>query len=199
MDYQQTGKLLSEIEQVVTAMFAQYTPAYLVYHNINHTRAVVARTLEIANHYQLAEEDRIVLMAAAWFHDTGQLFATPERHEEQSVIVANIFFHDLASVPADLLTAIGHCILATRMPQRPYTLIEAILCDADLYHLGTDEFMSIDNLVKEEFRLRGISVAHWDQGTINLMHEHHFHTTYCKEKLTSGKKRNLLLLKAALG
>jgi HD superfamily phosphodiesterase len=195
MDSQQIQKVLLEVEQAVAAMFAQYTPVYLVYHNINHTRSVVAHTIEIAANYDLNEEDRFVLLAAAWFHDTGQIFTTPEWHEEESVRVANIFFYEQASVPINLITAIDHCILATKMPQRPHTLIEEILCDADLYHLGTEAFMTIDKLVKEESKLRGLPVDTWDQGTIKLMLAHHFHTTYCREKLTPGKEKNLLLLK----
>lgn len=194
MDGAQTQKIIAEIEQVVTDMFEQHTPAYLLYHNIDHTKAVVAHATEIAAVYELSVSDRFVLLAAAWFHDTGQLFTTPEWHEAESVKIANTFFHGLTSIPVYLVTAIDLCILATKMPQRPNNLLEEILCDADLYHLGTDAFLKIDQLVREEAGMRGLHIDHWDQGTIRLMLAHHYHTSYCQEKLTAVKEKNLISL-----
>lgn len=196
MNHQQSQDIISAVEQAVTWMFQQHTPAYLVYHNIHHTRSVVAHAITIAAHYDLEEEDRFVLLAAAWFHDTGQMFARPEGHEEESVKVAHIFFHEQAVVPVRLVKAIDQSILATKMPQRPHSLVEQILCDADLYHLGTEAFTATDKLVREEFKLRGLPVDHWDQGTLKLMQAHRYHTAYCQEKLNPGKEKNLLLLQS---
>ncbi|MDZ7646554.1 MAG: hypothetical protein U5K54_04910 [Cytophagales bacterium] len=33
-------------------------------------------------------------------------------------------------------------ILATRLPQSPETLVEEILCDADMHHLGAEEYFA---------------------------------------------------------
>ena len=35
---------------------------------------------------------------------------------------------------------IREIILATKLPVSPQTLLQAIICDADTFHLGTDEF-----------------------------------------------------------
>ena len=44
-------------------------------------------------------------------------------------------------------------ILVTKMPQKPKNKLEEIICDADLYYLGTDQFfVTADKLYKEFMR-----------------------------------------------
>ena len=45
------------------------------------------------------------------------------------------------------------CILATKLPQMPDGLLQEMLCDADLYHLGTLDFFACDVLMKKETEL----------------------------------------------
>jgi HD superfamily phosphodiesterase len=52
----------------------------LLYHNIEHTEFVVQKTYEIASNYSFDEKEIFILSAAAWFHDTGQLFGEPKQH-----------------------------------------------------------------------------------------------------------------------
>jgi hypothetical protein len=41
------------------------------------------------------------------------------------------------------------CICATKLPQRPKSLLEEIVCDADKYNLGTENFLKSDELLKK--------------------------------------------------
>jgi len=85
-------------------------------------------------------------------------------------------------------------ILATKMPQNPVTPIEKILCDADLFHLGTEDFENTDKQVKKETELRInqlISDGVWRDIGLKLMDVHHFHTEFCENQLQAGKKENL--------
>jgi HD superfamily phosphodiesterase len=199
MDQKFVARLWLKIERTVTDLFERDQPSYLVYHNIVHTYTVVAHALEIAANYPLNEEELFILFAAAWFHDTGQISASPIWHEEESVKIANRFFLDEPDVPTHLIMAIGHCILATKLPQRPGTLVEEILCDADLYHLGTAAFPEINERVKQEALLRGFNVENWDSGTLRMLQIHRYHTAYCIEKLTAGKEEHIARLLKTLG
>lgn len=187
-------RLKHNIETTVTGLFDKHLHPFLVYHNLAHTRMVVRHAIEIAGHYTLSDDELFVLYAAAWFHDTGHLFVPPARHEEESVQIMSSFFQQEPEVPARLVAMIGYCILATKMPQSPHILIEQIVCDADLYHFGTDEFVGINKLVKQEARLRGVIVDNWDAGTLKMMQEHQYHTGYCRRLLTGKKERNMALL-----
>lgn len=99
----------------------------------------------------LPEGDRLPLYIAAWFHDTGYCAGQAKDHETMSVQLATEF---LTSQGADvtLINKVTGCINATRMPQSPTNLIEEIICDADLFHLGTDAFKEKSRLLREELK-----------------------------------------------
>ena len=58
-------------ESYVTEMFHKHQSEQLVFHNLEHTKGVVKRAVEIAGHYHLSEEDMMIIFVSAWFHDTG--------------------------------------------------------------------------------------------------------------------------------
>ena len=59
-------------------MFHKLQSTHLVFHNLAQTEYVVKNTNEIAGHYNLGEEDMLVVYAAAWFHEIGYLLDKPE-------------------------------------------------------------------------------------------------------------------------
>jgi HD superfamily phosphodiesterase len=182
-------------EKYVIDLFNRLASPYLVYHNLSHTERVVMHAVEIAAHYKLSEKDRFVLSMGAWFHDTGHLIAGMEVHEEASVRLMASFLTD-KGIDVTLIEEISQCILATKYPPMPKTLLEEIICDADTYHFGTTEFEITDNLVKKEFQLRTQKkFTHWCDDTLKLLETHHFFTSYCRNKLEKGKQANIERLK----
>ncbi|MET3886194.1 hypothetical protein [Niastella sp. OAS944] len=83
--------IITEMPLYVKELFYNHGNPHLVYHNLEHTQAVVRHVYEIADHYQLNDQERFVLQTAAWFHDTGYLLGEAERHEETSVVVMRLF------------------------------------------------------------------------------------------------------------
>src|SRR6188474_236299 len=84
------------------------------------------------------------------------------------------------------------------MPQRPASLVDQILCDADLFHFGTDDFAERNKLMRKEAESRlgqKISKSDWRKSTIVFMEAHHFQTDYCRNLLGDKKKQNLKVLK----
>ena len=192
MDAAQMQALREKIETTVTRFFERYHSPKLVYHNLEHTQRVVARTEEIAAHYPLSEDERFVLHAAAWWHDAGQLFAEPSVHEEKSIEFVSAFFSLHRGAPPQIIVAVERAILATKMPQVPCSLVEEILCDADTYHFGTEDFQRTNELVLHEMVLRiNCAPEDWNAASLRLLREHSFHTTYCREKLAAGKELNM--------
>lgn len=163
------------------------------YHNLAHVEEVVWRAGYIAGNYALPETDFLALILAAWFHDAGYLFTSQDCHEEKSAEMAAEFLQKEA-VPEELILKIQNTIKATKMPQQPVTQIEKILCDADLFHLGTDGFENIDQQVKKETELRInqlITETVWRDITLKLMELHQYHTDFCQNLLQPGKNENL--------
>ncbi|MDB5193203.1 MAG: metal-dependent phosphohydrolase sub domain protein [Segetibacter sp.] len=193
MEYNQIYK---KVELHVVDLYERHHNANLLYHNIAHTKSVVSRTKEIAGHYNLIESDMLVVYVAAWFHDTGYLFTDPAHHEDKSAELMRDFMEG-DGVDENLITNIEECILSTKAVMKPVNLLQQIICDADTYNLGTKEFKITNKLVFEEFRLRysHITKEEWNTKTIELLENHQYYTSYCKELLMERKKKNLKKLK----
>jgi predicted metal-dependent HD superfamily phosphohydrolase len=189
-----------ELEDIAAAhvkvLFNKLHDEKLVYHNFSHTALVVEHAEEMVKYYKLSKQDRLIIMLAAWFHDTGHLFSKSLDHEKVSAeimldfLIANRCDNDLIRNAID-------CIMATKMPANPVHLREQILCDADTYHLGTDEFPIMNERVKKELWLRdGIEFTDWQKHSLEFLKRHRFHTSYCQEKLTPGKMKNIRQLES---
>ena len=189
-------KLLSEIEDHVRELFRDFNQPYLLYHNIHHTSQVVEHAAEIANHYAVDNNSRFVLLAAAWFHDTGYLVGEAFGHEEKGAELMKQFL-STRQIDEKIIEEVSLCIMATRIPSQPVTLLEKIICDADTYHLGTDDFQTTNALVWREVELtRHTTVDNQAGHALHFLEAHRYYTTYCQEVLSEGKNRNIAWLKA---
>lgn len=186
---------LEQVKHYVITFFETHHNHKLVYHDQQHTEDVVSACMQIGNHYQLNDTDFFIVVAAAWFHDVGYLESL-DQHEQYSANLAQNYLRSIA-IDEEVTKQVIKCIMATRMPQKPETFLDQILCDGDLFHLGGDSFSEKSKaLRKEAINISGddISKHQWRQKTIALMEQHHYHTDYCRLLLDSGKQRNLLEL-----
>ena len=191
--------VIRQAEERVDELYDSASDHNLVYHTIDHTRSVVKRVNEIAAHYELAEKDVIVLNIAAWFHDTGHMFASPAEHEHKSIELMKEWLADKGEYAA-LAGDIEQAILATKFSAEPSGLVQEIIKDADTYHFGTSEFKEMDKLMKNEMVLRnqGTIVTDWKKNTLFLLESHRYYTSYCKDLLEAGKQKNMAKLKKRL-
>lgn len=184
--------LLKDIEENIKNMGIAHDTMSLAYHNIDHTRYVVGAGVRISNYYQLSDTDFFTVMAACWFHDAGYYYGQAAGHETKGAELAAAFLRG-KGVDETLIKKVSECILATRLPQQPHDLLEQIVCDADLFHLGTDDFFAFDKLMRKEQESRSghkISKDEWRGHTIGFMSVHHYHTDYCKQLLDKKKQEN---------
>lgn len=191
--------LLDDVKNYVLAYFATQHDSKLVYHNLAHTQDVVKSTIQIANHYQLNEKDFFIVVAGAWFHDTGY-FEDPINHEQKGAELA-IAFLKQKDVPADIMDQVMQLILSTKMPQRPTNQLENILCDGDLFHLGTKEFRKKGKLMHKEVELLyniDINKKSWRMKDIEFLESQEYHTDYCRLLLSDQKQKNIEELKSKL-
>lgn len=191
--------LLENAEKCATDIFINKVSKSITYHNLAHTQNVVASCEKIANYYQLNDEDRTVLLTAAWFHDTGYSSGNAEGHEHESIRLVSLFLKDQGINP-DFIAKVASSIHATQMPQSPQTLVEEILCDADLFHLGSNDFKSNTKLLRQELNDKwnmGISKKDWRKRNIMFLEKHQYFTSFGKEKLQPQQEANLLELKSA--
>jgi predicted metal-dependent HD superfamily phosphohydrolase len=194
MNYQEQ---LKQISDYVHSFYIEHANGKLLYHNLGHTKEMVDACRKIAEHYKLNEHDNFIVGAAAWFHDVGYLTGEKEFHEIKSTELAENYLVG-AGINVSEIMEIKNCILATKMPQNPSTQLEKIVCDADLYHLGTDHFKENSKLLRKETEAIGgqeIDGGLWRANNIRLLESHQYHTDYCRQLLTKGKLENLEKLK----
>ena len=191
--------LLDEIKQYVTTYFHTHANDKLIYHNLAHTENVVNAAIEIANHYRLSDLDYFVVVTAAWFHDIGY-YTEPARHEEKGAEEAAAFLKR-QGIDETTIQTVGNCIRATKLPQSPTTLLEKIVADADLFHLGTPRFTETNKTMRKEFtELHNIDISkeEWRIKTVRLLESHHYHTDYAQLLLNDAKAKHLEKLKEKL-
>lgn len=193
MNYQQ---LLEDVREYVLNYFETHHDDDLLYHDTQHTKDVAGAATMIANHYQLSDEDFFAVMAAAWFHDTGY-FIDKARHEEAGAANAAGFLKS-KQVSDEVIGKVKDCIMATRMPQQPKGLLQEILCDADLFHLGTDNFTDKSKKLRKEIeKAKSIEIDKplWRQKNIELLESHKYFTDYARLLLAEKQEKNLRKLK----
>lgn len=190
-------EILDVIEQHVKQFYDAKEDSTLTFHNYAHTLDVVTHAAKMSHHYGLNDRDTFIVVAAAWFHDTGYYTGEPSGHEQRGADMAAGFLKNVG-VEQVLILEIHRCIMATVMPQKPENLLQQIMCDADLYHFGTEQFSERDMLMHEEVeRKMGCKIDNgkWRKATICLLESHFFKTGYGRELLEFGKRKNLERLK----
>jgi predicted metal-dependent HD superfamily phosphohydrolase len=190
-------QMLEQVKEELISFFQTHEKPPLAYHNLEHTEQVVEHVGQIARHYQLDDHDYFVVVTAAWFHDIGYYAANGTNHELSGATMAEGFLKK-HGVDDKTIDAVRGCILATKMPQSPKNLLEQIICDADLFHFGTDDFTSFNKRVRKEAGLRNgnkTAKADWRNSTISLLESHRFKTEYARILLEQKKQQNLASLK----
>ncbi len=191
---------LDKVKHHVHHFFGTKALAQLSYHNLVHTESVVGNAVKIANHYRLEDKETFIVVTAAWFHDTGYSTGEAAGHEKRGAEMAAEFLRS-EEVEEEVIAEVEGCILATVWPQKPTNFLQQVVCDADLYHLGTPEFGDWNKLVRKEAEQRlgrKIDKAEWRKSTIKLLENHEYQTDYCRDLLDKQKKKNLDKLKQKL-
>jgi predicted metal-dependent HD superfamily phosphohydrolase len=191
--------ILSKVKKFVGKIFRQKSFAKRYYHNFTHTSEVVKVTKEISSFIGVSDEDKEMLLIAAWFHDVGYTEQCNE-HENLGIEMAASFLK-ANGYSEEKIKRIASLINSTKMPRNPQSLLEEIICDADLYHLGTNESEAKEKLFRKELEiLKGCKIKDkdWLENNLTFFAQHKFYTTYAKEKFGAQKNDNFIKLQQRL-
>lgn len=163
----------------------------LPYHNLAHIKDVHQAALAIAATEKLSEEEIELLEVAALLHDVGFIHAA-KNHEEKGAEMAREllppFHYSLKQIDT-----ICSMLLATKLPQSPATLLERILCDADLDYLGRNDFPEISRRLYEEMLAAGAveTEREWNLVQRTFLQSHRYHTAFGQANREPGKQQRL--------
>lgn len=167
-------------------------PPEYAYHDLKHTKDVVAAALEIGTASLLSDEHLENLLIAAWFHDVGYTCDFENHEEESTKIMRQKMTEWKAS--SEKIEHVAKVISATEMPQGPVDEVSKVMCDADLYHLSTDQFVAQSEKLRQELLnvcKKSIPLKTWISDSISFLKRHQYFTTYGKTVLEPRKKRNI--------
>jgi predicted metal-dependent HD superfamily phosphohydrolase len=139
------------VDQYIRELFRDELPAGIKYHNADHTLHSIKGVVAVANILaileDISEQDRELLIAAAYFHDTGYI-REYERNEPIAARMAGRILKLIGYKPDEIET-VQKMILTTDPEVEPKTHAEKILCDADLDNLGREDFFQLDERLRE--------------------------------------------------
>ena len=193
------SELLKKIEKYVSDLIINESSGNLSYHTIEHTRQVVKNAETIGARENMNEEEMSILLAGAWFHDTGYI-KKYQGHEEESVTIA-VNFLKHKEVDKDIIDLISDCIMATKFPHQPANKIAKVLCDADFMHLGAENYFEFAEKLRQELAnasIRKLKKLEFEKESILLFESHSYYTRTCLGEITKTKEKNLKLLQESI-
>lgn len=187
---------LNKAEQYILEVLQKQLPNTLHYHKLSHTLDVVRASTEIAKEENITNPYELILLkTAALYHDCG-FINVYENHEEEGCRIASEILPGF-SYSEQEINIICKMIMKTKIPQKPETHLEQILCDADLDHLGKDDFDIIGKQLlaeRREYGFAGDEFA-WNEIQISFLESHVFWTESSKRNGNKKQSEHLQRLK----
>lgn len=165
-------------------------PKHVLYHNVMHTQSVIDNAVFIATNEKCTDWEITVLKTAALLHDIG-FIETHKNHEE---LGCDFAIHTLPQFGylQDEVAAICEMIRATKMPQSPKNALSEILCDADLFYLGTNDYEDLAAKLFLESTANGTlkTTQDWIEVQIHFLNSHNYFTKTAFEAQNKSKLEN---------
>ena len=186
----------SHMQDFILDLLMYHLPVNYEFHNYKHTMYVQEKAVEIGKQENCNVEELELLSIAALWHDIGYINIY-DNHEEESCRLAQKYLPKYGVNDNDISKICG-MIRATKIPQLPQNNLEAILADADLEYLATDQAEKIAHeLFLERAHLdSSLLNEDWNKVQIVFLKDHHYFTNFCIENKESAKAKYLAFLMA---
>ncbi|MBC8144576.1 MAG: HD domain-containing protein [bacterium] len=187
-----TNQIVLDAAEYVRNLYRNVRATEHCYHTIEHTINTVSAARRFGTMSGLSSEDIEIVELAAWFHDAGHVEVF-DGHEARSAEIARSFLLERGFEPARIERVVA-CILATRYPQQPDSLVEAVVCDADMIHLGQKNYLDYCTQLRHELEARldrTFSDAQWLQTNIDFLANHRYHTDAARNELDRRRVKNI--------
>ena len=186
----------TELYGQIIEMMERELPSFLTYHSTDHTKYVIQQAEVISNMEGIQERELYLIKVAALFHDIGFIRQYKDHESAGCEIAWNIL--DSYNFSREEMEQICGMIMATKIPQRPNTISEMIVADADLEYLGTALFEPISHLLYKEMHYLdpNLSESDFNLIQINFLRKHAYHTSFCKQFREDKKMEHLRRLEA---
>ena len=163
-------------EKYIVNRLKKELPSNLYYHSLRHTLDVCAAVERLALMEGIEGDDIFLLKTAALYHDAGFVHQYSNNEDLGAGLAQEVL--PRFGYTQEQIEKIGRLIRATKVPQKPKTHLQQIICDADLDYLGGDEFHMIADNLKRELMEREIigTDKQWDQLQVKFLESHTYFT-----------------------
>jgi len=165
-----------DLQEVILDKLEKELPSHLYYHNVKHTVDVVTQCELIGWAEGLDDHQLLMLKTAALFHDAGHTISY-SNHEARSIDIAREMLPKYDYLPEEI-EMIVRLIMATKLPPKPYDLLESIICDSDLDYLGRIDFVPVSNTLFAELQVQNktLTLNDWNMMQIKFISSHQYFT-----------------------
>lgn len=192
--------LIIKAEKFVEELFNEKLSSYFTYHNFDHTNEVIQAVIEMADYYQISDEDKEKLVISSWFHDTGYVESTAN-HEEISCQIAENFLKQ-NYVDQNYIDSVKKLISATVFNYVPLTKLEQIMRDADYHHFSKKNYLETCEKLRLEWKKtcnKSFTDEEWAIENYNMLtQKHKYYTSYAKAKWKPKKAKNIKKIEALI-
>ena len=184
-------------ERIFRDLSEKLNPNYF-YHNLFHTKRVIKSALKIGSNYDLNNENWRALLTASLLHDYG-FIESHINHEEIGVKFSSKILLEY-DYNEKTIESIKKLILVTKPLAVPKDNLESIMRDSDLEYLGSKDFESISEKLKEEWIKFSIvkSDEEFYKKQLEFLSNHNFCTDFMKKNGNINKEKNIIYAKKKL-
>ena len=188
--------ILNATQEHIREFFDKNIPAEYVYHDLTHTLNVVSEVREIGSQTELKPKELELLEIAAWFHDTGYDKGA-ENHEIRGAQYAEAFLKKFNYEPEEI-GIVRQLIMATQILYEPQNLLEGVISDADMSHLGKKIYWDRCGRVRQELLMTKsvlMSEQEWVDFELNFMNQHRYFTPAAEAMYNKRKFKHIKQLR----
>lgn len=192
-------EVVKKASEYVTGLLTKNLPSDYKYHNLGHTHQVVDAVGEIGKNSGIDEDELELLYLSAWFHDAGFVKGY-KGHESKSIEIADKFLND-SNYPPERTEIVNKIISVTDLAKRPNNILEKIIRDADIIHIGKADFFERSYSLKYEWEITGVKKFtddEWIKSSLTFLTQNYFFTDYAKSRYEEGRLSNISKLKKML-
>jgi len=176
-----------EMQLLVLKGYSDQNMPKLPYHNSRHADEVASACDRLAYFAGISDDDKFLLKSAAYLHDIIYEVGKKD-NEERSAQVAQEVLEIMQYTPGEIETVKG-LILATKLPTKPETMLQKIICDADVDNLGTENGLENGEKLRQEFGVK--DKGKWLQGNLQFFKNHRYYTPWERGMRNYGLRLNI--------
>ena len=187
-----------DIQEIILDKLEKELPGYLYYHNVKHTVDVVTEVELIGWAEGCTDDEVLLLKTAGLFHDAGHTIGY-EGHEALGCQLAREFLPKYG-YSDEQIEEICSIIMATRMPPKPESLLEKIICDADLDYLGRSDMIPVSNTLYKELKEQDKigSFNDWNKLQVKFISAHQYFTKTARSLREVNKQKQIERIKSLI-